>query len=106
LRPLKAACVFPSSNAENTQKRSPHGKRGLKSTTIGDLLKTHRGAIDQQYAAKAILRKVKAQPELPPFHYIDQGSLAVIGRWTAVANAFGVHLSGLLAWIVLWPLHS
>jgi NADH dehydrogenase len=25
----------------------------------------------------------------------------VIGRWAAVANAFGVHLSGMLAWI-LW----
>jgi NADH dehydrogenase len=53
-----------------------------------------------QYAAQAILCKVKRQPDLPPFKYFDQGSLAVIGRWAAVANAFGVHLSGLLAWIV------
>jgi NADH:ubiquinone reductase (H+-translocating) len=54
-----------------------------------------------QYAAKAILCKVKRQPDPPPFRYVDQGSLAVIGRRTAVANAFGVHLSGLLAWL-LW----
>jgi NADH dehydrogenase len=54
-----------------------------------------------QYAAKAISRKVKSQPELVPFQYSDKGSLAVIGRWAAVANASGVHLSGLLAWI-LW----
>jgi NADH dehydrogenase len=54
-----------------------------------------------QYAAKAISRKVKGQPELAPFKFSDQGSLAVIGRWAAVANASGVHLSGLLAWI-LW----
>jgi NADH:ubiquinone reductase (H+-translocating) len=54
-----------------------------------------------QYAAKAISRKVKGQPELAPFQYSDKGSLAVIGRWAAVANASGVHLSGLLAWI-LW----
>ena len=33
-----------------------------------------------RYAAKAILRKVKGQPELPPFQYFDKGSLAVIGR--------------------------
>ena len=54
-----------------------------------------------QYAAKAILCKLKGQPELPPFQYSDKGSLAVIGRWAAVANASGVHLSGLRAW-VLW----
>jgi len=54
-----------------------------------------------QYAAKAISRKVKSQPELVPFHYSDKGSLALIGRRAAVANASGVHLSGLLAWI-LW----
>jgi NADH dehydrogenase len=57
-----------------------------------------------QYAAKAILYKVKRQPDLPPFRYVDQGSLAVIGRWAAVAN-FGVHLSGLLAWIVWACIH-
>jgi NADH:ubiquinone reductase (H+-translocating) len=54
-----------------------------------------------QYAAKAISRKVKGQPELAPFHYSDKGSLAVIGRWTAVADVSGAHLSGLLAWM-LW----
>jgi NADH:ubiquinone reductase (H+-translocating) len=58
-----------------------------------------------QYAAKAILCKVKHQPELSPFQYSDKGSLAVIGRWAAVANASGVHLSGLLAWIVWACMH-
>jgi hypothetical protein len=46
LRPLKAACIFAGSNAENTWKRSAHGKRRLKSKSIRDLLKTHRAAID------------------------------------------------------------
>jgi len=58
-----------------------------------------------QYAAKAILCKVKRQPELAPFQYSEKGSLAVIGRWAAVANASGVHLSGLLAWIVWACMH-
>jgi NADH:ubiquinone reductase (H+-translocating) len=58
-----------------------------------------------QYAAKAILRKVKCQPELAPFRYSDKGSIAVIGRWAAVAKASGVHLSGLLAWIVWACMH-
>lgn len=57
------------------------------------------------YAATAILRKVNDQPKLPPFHYSDKGSLAVIGRWAAVANAFGAHLSGLVAWIVWAFIH-
>ena len=49
--------------------------------------------------------EAKAQRDLPPFRYFDQGSLAVIGRWAAVANAFGVHLSGFLAWIVWACIH-
>jgi NADH dehydrogenase len=57
------------------------------------------------YAAKSILRKVKGQPPLPPFRYFDKGSLAVIGRAAAVANAFGVHLSGFLAWLVWVFIH-
>jgi NADH:ubiquinone reductase (H+-translocating) len=57
------------------------------------------------YAAKAILRKVKGQPELPPFRYFDKGSLAVIGRAAAVANVFGAHLSGFIAWLVWVFIH-
>jgi NADH:ubiquinone reductase (H+-translocating) len=57
------------------------------------------------YAATAILRKLKGQPELPPFHYFDKGTLAVIGRAAAVANVFGVHLSGFLAWLVWAFIH-
>ena len=56
------------------------------------------------YAVKGIVRKVKHQPELP-FRYSDKGSLAVIGRWAAVANAFGVNLSGLVALIVWAFIH-
>lgn len=57
------------------------------------------------YAAKAILRKVKNQRELPPFHYFDKGSLAVIGRAAAVADVFGAHLSGFIAWLVWVFIH-
>jgi NADH:ubiquinone reductase (H+-translocating) len=57
------------------------------------------------YAAKAILRKVKGLPELPPFRYFDKGSLAVIGRAAAVANIFGLQLSGILAWLVWVFIH-
>ena len=52
------------------------------------------------YAAKAIVRKVKGQPDQKPFKYFDKGSLAVIGRAAAVADVFGVHFWGLPAWMV------
>jgi NADH dehydrogenase len=57
------------------------------------------------YAARSILRKVKGQSVLPPFHYFDKGSLAVIGRATAVADVFGAHLSGFIAWLVWAFIH-
>ena len=34
-----------------------------------------------------------------PFHYVDKGSLATIGRAAAVAEFGRVHMSGLLAWM-------
>ena len=55
------------------------------------------------YAAQSILRKVKGRPELRAFRYFDKGSLAVIGRAAAVADAFGLHISGVMAWLI-WAL--
>jgi NADH dehydrogenase len=57
------------------------------------------------HAARAILRKVKGQSELSPFRYFDKGSLAVIGRAAAVADVFGAHLSGFMAWLVWIFIH-
>jgi len=52
------------------------------------------------YAAKAIVKRLNGAKDLAPFHYFDKGDLAVIGRGHAVADIFGVHLSGLFAWLV------
>ena len=57
------------------------------------------------YAAKAIVRKIQGAKALPPFTYFDKGELAVIGRWAAVANIFGLHIAGLLAWLVWAFIH-
>jgi len=57
------------------------------------------------YASRAIVRKVQGEKELPPFRYFDKGSLAVIGRWAAVANVFGFHMSGFPAWLVWAFIH-
>ena len=52
------------------------------------------------HAAESIQRKALGKPEVQPFAYFDKGSLAVIGRAAAVANIFGLHVSGLLAWVI------
>jgi NADH dehydrogenase len=53
------------------------------------------------YAAKAIVRRLNGAKELSPFRYFDKGDMAVIGRGSAVANVFGIHVAGLPAWL-LW----
>src|SRR5215510_10341079 len=57
------------------------------------------------YAAKAIMRKAQGAKAPPPFKYFDKGDMAVIGRWATVANIFGVHVSGLPAWLVWAFIH-
>jgi NADH dehydrogenase len=57
------------------------------------------------YAAKSILRKVNGKSPLPAFKYFDKGSMAVIGRAAAVADVFGIHLSGLPAWVIWAFIH-
>ena len=57
------------------------------------------------YAAKSIAKRIKTAQALPPFKYFDKGSMAVIGRANAVANAFGVKLSGIFAWVVWAFIH-
>jgi NADH dehydrogenase len=57
------------------------------------------------YAAKTIRARVKGKPAPPPFHYFNKGDMAVIGRAAAVANIFGLHISGLLAWLIWLFVH-
>lgn len=57
------------------------------------------------YAAKVIRARLEGKPERPAFHYINKGELAVIGRAAAVANIFGVHISGLPAWLIWLFVH-
>jgi NADH dehydrogenase len=58
------------------------------------------------YSAKAIVTRVEnPNAALKPFHYFDKGDLAVIGRGSAVANTFGLHLSGFPAWLIWLFIH-
>lgn len=57
------------------------------------------------YAAGAILKKIRREGGPKPFEYFDKGSLAVIGRATAVADVFGLHPWGLPAWLIWAFIH-
>jgi NADH dehydrogenase len=57
------------------------------------------------YAAKSIVRKITSGQDSPRFEYFDKGSMAVIGRFAAVADAFGFEVSGLLAWLMWAFIH-
>ena len=52
-----------------------------------------------RYVAHLIRRKLRGQP-LEPFHYLDKGNLATVGRNKAVAQFGRVHIAGFLAWFV------
>jgi NADH dehydrogenase len=62
-------------------------------------------AIQQgHYVAKAIAARLTgAEPR--PFHYLDKGNLATIGRSKAVADLRGIHLWGLPAWLAWLTVH-
>jgi NADH dehydrogenase len=56
------------------------------------------------YAARMILAREEGR-SLPPFHYVDKGSMATIGRSSAVAVAAGFRFRGYIAWVAWLILH-
>src|SRR5882672_2012323 len=57
------------------------------------------------YVAKAVRARIAGKPFEKAFHYFNKGDMAVIGRAAAIANIFGVQVSGLLAWLVWLFIH-
>jgi len=57
-----------------------------------------------RHAARNIVRKLRGEP-LKRFHYVDKGSLATIGRRSAVAEFWNIKWSGPLAWYVWLVVH-
>ena len=53
-----------------------------------------------RYAARAIQRRLRGE-SVEPFHYLDKGTLATIGRAAAVAEIGRLKISGFVAWL-LW----
>jgi NADH dehydrogenase len=57
-----------------------------------------------RYAAKVVRDRLEGHTT-PPFHYVDKGNLATIGRASAVADIHGFKLSGFLAWVTWLVVH-
>jgi len=57
-----------------------------------------------RYAGKLINARLAGRT-IPPFKYFNKGDMAVIGRAAAVANVFGVHVSGFIAWFIWLFIH-
>ncbi len=49
-------------------------------------------------AAQNILARLRGKA-MQPFRYVDKGSMATIGRRSAVLDAFGIQIGGYLAWL-------
>ncbi|MFM7675794.1 MAG: NAD(P)/FAD-dependent oxidoreductase [Synechococcus sp.] len=54
------------------------------------------------WIASDILARLRGETSRP-FRWLDLGSMAVIGPWYAVADLRGLHLTGLVGWVV-WAL--
>ncbi len=58
-----------------------------------------------RFAAKVIAARLAGKTPPARFHYFNKGDMAVIGRAAAVANIFGIHISGFPAWLVWLFIH-
>jgi len=56
------------------------------------------------HAARNVENALAGRP-LEPFHYVDKGLLATIGRGAAVADLGRLQLSGLIAWLAWLLIH-
>jgi len=56
------------------------------------------------HAARMILRRIRGEPS-QPFAYHDRGSMAIIGRGSAIADIRGLRFSGPIAWLAWLFLH-
>jgi NADH dehydrogenase len=57
-----------------------------------------------RFVARTIARRARGR-QTKPFHYVDKGNLATIGRSKAVADVKGIHLAGFVAWVVWLVVH-
>ena len=51
------------------------------------------------------MKRLGGSTDVRAFHYFDKGDIAVIGRASAVANVFGLHVWGYPAWLIWLFIH-
>jgi NADH dehydrogenase len=57
------------------------------------------------HAARAIRRFVAGKRGTPPFKYRDLGSMATVGRFSAIVSLKGLRLSGVVGWLAWLVVH-
>jgi NADH dehydrogenase len=58
-----------------------------------------------RYVAKMIADRVAGKTRKRPFHYLDKGTLATVGRSFAVVDIGPLHFTGFLAWLTWIAVH-
>jgi NADH:ubiquinone reductase (H+-translocating) len=58
-----------------------------------------------RYAGAAVIARLEGHPVERPFHYVDRGSMATIGRLHAVADIRGLQFGGAPAWLAWLLIH-
>jgi NADH dehydrogenase len=58
-----------------------------------------------RYAGRVVVARLAGRPAPGPFRYRDKGSLATIGRASAVAEVRGLRFSGFPAWVAWLTIH-
>jgi NADH dehydrogenase len=58
-----------------------------------------------KFAAHEIERRVRRRPPQPPFRYRDLGSMAIVGRFQAVAEISSMRFTGVVGWLMWLGLH-
>lgn len=64
-----------------------------------------QAAIQQGKYVASVIRKRLADEPVKPFHFNDKGTLATIGRASAVADVRGLQLWGMPAWLAWLAVH-
>jgi NADH dehydrogenase len=79
---------------------------------IGDMVSLNRlpgvaqpAMQEGRYVGKVIRARLKGRETPAPFRYFDKGSMATIGHNAAVADAFGVQLTGPIGYLVWGFIH-
>jgi NADH dehydrogenase len=57
-----------------------------------------------RYLARTILRDLKGEPRRP-FHFVDKGQMATIGRSRAIVEIGSLQMHGFIAWLAWIVVH-